>query len=70
MTFKPSPYNRHSPLAAFIHNQTYKTDSFHRASARASRVFLNPVVPLSLFVGHLYLIALFLRNPLEKKELN
>lgn len=37
---------------------------------RMAKVLSNPIIPISLFVGHLYLIALLLRNPLQKVELN
>ena len=71
--FKPqtkSPYNQHSALALFIYNKQVKSPLYHKANTKLARVLSSPVVPFSLFVGHLYLIALFLRNPFQKVELN
>jgi hypothetical protein len=41
-----------------------------RFERQFARLWTNPVIPIGLFVGHLYLIALFLRNPFQKIDLD
>ena len=66
-------FRRHSSLALFLHNvrashqgQQLRLSRFERSF---SKLWTNPLVPVGLFVGHLYLIALLLRNPFQKQDL-
>ena len=69
-----STFRQHSNLALLIYNQSASKDArqlkFSRFERRFARIWTSPVVPISLFFGHLYLIALFLRNPFQKVDLD
>lgn len=41
-----------------------------RSRRLLTKAWTSPVVPLGLFFAHLYVIALFLRNPFQKVELD
>ena len=70
-------YRQHSPLAQLMYNtisttsvsqNNYEKKSpFHlrmmRMSARFEWFWRSPIFPISLILGHFYIIALYLRNP-------
>ena len=67
-------FRQHSNLALLQYNQTASKDArnlkFSRFERRFAKLWTNPIVPIGLFFGHLYLIALFLRNPFQKVDLD
>ncbi|TNV71772.1 hypothetical protein FGO68_gene17134 [Halteria grandinella] len=69
-------FRQHSPLAMLVYNfqdpkvQQEQSLRFSRFERRFGKVWTSRLVPLSIFVGHLYLIALFLRNPFQKVDLD
>ena len=62
----------HSNIAMLFYNEKVggKSVEYSRLERRFARYWTSPVVPVALFVGHLYLIALFLRNPFQKVDLD
>jgi len=72
-------FREHSKLAQLIYNQTQRSEGQKEEMARRSleqsrrartlyRVIGHPIVPIGIVIGHLYVIALFLRNPFEKND--
>ena len=51
-------------------SSSQKSLQFSRFERRFARIWGNPIVPIGIFFGHLYLIALFLRNPFQKVDLD
>ena len=69
---KGSPiFRSHSGLAQLWYGFKIKdsANTVSRIERNFAAIWTNPLVPLGLFVGHLYLIALFLRNPFQKVDL-
>ena len=58
----------------FIYNfkaaSSAQTKTFSRFERTFAKLWTSPLVPVGLFIGHLYLIALFLRNPFQKIDLD
>jgi len=65
-------FRQHSNLALLVYNirmTNAQQVKFSRFERNFSKLWTSPLVPISLFVGHLYLIALLLRNPFQKQDL-
>lgn len=68
-------FRQHSSFAQFIYNINPKRTALQtKLSARRernfARIWASRWVPLLAVVGHLYLIALFLRNPGKQDDLD
>ena len=67
-------YRQHSALAQVVHNvrsagTVPSTPAALRTSRLLTKAWTSPAVPAALCVAHLYVIALYLRNPFQKVEL-